>query len=677
MPFVVPHSPQTGLWPSLRRSNVDTMDSRQQATTIPLKDVSIKDSFWSKYIQLIREVALPYQWDVLNDRVPDAEPSHAVQNFRIAAGLAQGKFYGFPFQDTDVAKWIETVSYALITTSDPELERIVDEVVELIGKAQHADGYLNTYYTLKEPGRRWTNLREGHELYTAGHFIEAAVAYYQATVKRKLLDILCRFVDHIDATFGPEPEKLHGYPGHQEIELALVKLYQATGEPRYLKLSQYFLNERGQEPYYFDIEAEKRGHTSIFPGFNQLGRSYAQTHLPIRQQMTVEGHAVRAMYMCSGMADVARETGDVELFAACQRLWQNLTLRRMYITGGIGSTSIGEAMTFDYDLPNDTMYTETCASVGLMMFAHRMLKLETDRQYADVMEQVLYNILLSAMSLDGTRYFYVNPLEVWPEASENSPIKKHVKPVRQKWYACACCPPNLARLLTSLGQYIYTLQAESLFVHLYIGGEATVNLGGQSIQITQQTNYPWDGKVTISLGMEQDTHVILGLRIPGWCREADLRINGAGMELNEHVIKKGYATIERTWQNGDRIELDFPMPVAMMQAHPQVRANAGKVAITRGPLVFCLEEIDNGSNLSAIVLPQDAKLTTAADAQLLGGTVVITGEAMRVDESDWDDVLYRSADTKLKPVTITAIPYGLWGNRTPGEMTVWLRTLSY
>jgi DUF1680 family protein len=649
------------------------MGKIQKMTTVSLKNVSIHDAFWSKYLQLIREVVLPYQWDVLNDRMPDAEPSHAVKNFRIAAGLEQAEFYGFPFQDTDVAKWIETVSYALINTPDPELERIVDDVVDVIGKAQHADGYLNTYYTMKEPGQRWTNLQEGHELYTAGHFIEAAVAYYHATGKRKLLDILCRFVDHIEATFGPEPERLHGYPGHQEIELALVKLYEVTGEPRYLKLSQYFLEERGNEPYYFDREAEKRGYTTIFPGFNQLGRTYAQTHLPIRQQTTVEGHAVRAMYMCCGMADVTRETGDDELFEVCQRLWQNLTLRRMYITGGIGSTSIGEAMTFDYDLPNDTMYTETCASVGLVMFAHRMLKMEADRQYADVMEQALYNILLSGMSLDGTHYFYVNPLEVWPEACEKSPIKKHVEPVRQKWYACACCPPNLARLLTSLGQYIYTIKAASLFVHLYISGEATADIEGHSIRITQHTNYPWDRRISITLGMEQDTHVIFGLRIPGWCREAHLMINGEEVELNEQIVKNGYAQINRTWQNGDRIELNLVMPVELIQAHPQVRANAGKVALKRGPIVFCLEEVDNGSNLSALVLPQDAKLTAAADDQLLGGTVVITGDAFRIDESTWDETLYRPAATRLKPITIKAVPYGLWGNRTPGEMIVWLR----
>ena len=420
------------------------MEKLQKATAVPLKNVSIHDTFWSRYTQLVRDVVLPYQWEVLNDRVPDAELSHAVKNFRIAAGDEEGEFYGFVFQDTDIAKWLETVAYSLSISPDPELERTADEMIDLIARAQQPDGYLNTYYTIKAPELRWTNLREAHELYTAGHFIEAAVAYYEATGKRKLLDVLCRLADYIDATFGPEPEKLPGYPGHQEIELALIKLYHTTGESRYLRLSQYFLEERGKEPFYFDIEAEKRGQTTIFREFRQFERNYAQAHVPVRQQTTAEGHSVRAVYMYSAMADVARETCDAELFEACKRLWHNITTRRMYITGGIGSTSIGEAFTFDHDLPNDTMYTETCASIGLMMFAQRMLLIEEDRRYADVMEQALYNNLLSGMSQDGTCYFYVNPLEVWPEASEKSPIKKHVKTVRQKWYACACCPAQFS-----------------------------------------------------------------------------------------------------------------------------------------------------------------------------------------------------------------------------------------
>ena len=652
------------------------MQTEPKATAVPLKNVNIDDAFWSPYIRLVKDVVLPYQWDVLNDRVSDAEPSHAVKNFNIAAGNEEGDFYGFVFQDTDIAKWLETVAYSLVISPDPELERTADEMIDLIAKAQQPDGYLNNYYTIKAPGLRWNNLREAHELYTAGHFIEAAVAYYTATGKRKLLDVLIRLADYIDTTFGPEPEKLHGYPGHQEIELALVRLYHVTGEERYLRLSQYFLDERAKEPFYFDLERQRPEFKVVFQDMKDLGRSYAQAHLPVREQSTAEGHSVRAVYMYSAMADVARETGDDDMLAACRRLWQNITTRRMYITGGIGSTSVGEAFTFDYDLPNDTMYTETCASVGLVMFAHRMLLIEEDRRYSDVMEQALYNNLLSGMSQDGTSYFYVNPLEVWPEASEKSPIKKHVKATRPKWYACACCPPNLSRLLTSLGQYIYTVRDNALFAHLYISGEAEIELNGQPIKLTQQTSYPWDETVTLSLNMEQDTEATIGFRIPGWCRSTTLSVNDEAIELNERAVQQGYAKITRLWKDGDSIELTFSMPVEIMQANPKVRADIGKVAIMRGPVVFCLEEIDNGDNLPAIALPQDAKLSASYDDELLGGTVVIKGEAMRIDDSAWDDALYRPVDERLTPATITAIPYGLWGNRKPGEMLVWLRHVS-
>ena len=650
------------------------MENLTAAMAVPLKNVRIQDPFWSKYMQLVRDIVIPYQWEALNDRVPDAAPSHAMQNFRIAAGLESGEFYGFVFQDTDVAKWLETVSYCLEVHPDPALDQLVDEVIAVIAKAQQPDGYLNTYYTIKEPGNRWTNLREAHELYTAGHFIEAAVAHYQATGKRTLLEILCRFADHIDATFGPEPEKSKGYPGHPEIELALVKLYAVTGEKRYLRLSQYFIEQRGQEPYYFDLEAEKRGHTMIFPGFDKLDRQYAQTHRPVRQQTVAVGHAVRAVYLYSGMADVAAETGDRELFAACQRLWQNITTKQMYLTGGIGQTERGEAFTFDYDLPNDTVYAETCASIGLMMFAQRMLKIETDHRYADVLEQALYNTVLSGIALDGTRYFYVNPLEVWPEACAKDPHKQHVKPVRPKWYACACCPPNLSRTVMSLGGYAYTTKNQMIAVHLYLGGEATVELAGRPIRLTQATDYPWEGQVTIILGLSEPRQFGVSLRIPGWCRAARIKVNGVILAAQEQVRQQGYAQIERVWQDGDRIELELAMPVEIIQAHPNVRENVGKVALKRGPLVFCLEEVDNGGNLAAIVLPPNPKLTATFEADVLGGVVVIRGEAFRLDATSWEDVLYQPVDLRLKPVTITAIPYHRWGNRTPGEMLTWIRT---
>jgi DUF1680 family protein len=379
--------------------------------------------------------------------------------------------------------------------------------------------------------------------------------------------------------------------------------------------------------------------------------------------------------MCAAMADVAGETNDAELFETCKRLWENATTRRMYITGGIGSTSIGEAFTFDYDLPNDTIYAETCASIGLIFFAHRMLRLDEDRRYADVMERALYNTVLSGMSLDGTRYFYVNPLDVWPEASEKNPTRRHVKPVRQKWYACACCPPNLARLLMSLGQYIYTCRDRTLYAHLYIGSKTTFELDGVPITIAQNTHYPWEGNVKFSFSMKQDVRMTLALRMPGWCQDVRLTINAEPIDIASESLINGYAMIERIWHPNDRVELELAMPVEIMQAHPEVRENAGKVAITRGPIVFCLEEADNGRNLSAISLPHNAKLTATFEKNSLGGTIVITGKGSRDADADWGDTLYRPVEQSRTPITIKAIPYSLWSNRTPGEMQVWIRSI--
>ena len=646
------------------------MQNITRGNILPLKNVKISDNFWSKYIKLVHEVVIPYQWDAINDRVEDAEPSHAIKNFRIAAGLEQGEFYGFVFQDTDLAKWLEAVAYRLETHPDKNLEELADEAIELIEKAQQADGYLNTYFTIKEPGRRWTNLTECHELYTAGHMIEAAVAYYRATGKRKLLEVMCRFADNIGSVFGTEPGKLRGYDGHQEIELALVKLYEATGEEKYLKLSKYFIDERGREPNYFEVENARQDYKKHFPGDVMVSKEYNQSHLPVREQETAEGHSVRAVYMLTGMADLAAFTQDAELMEACRRLWKNIVQKRMYITGGIGSTSEGEAFSFDYDLPNDTMYTETCASIGLIFFANRMLKAEPKSSYADVMERALYNNVLAGMSMDGKSFFYVNPLEVWPEASEKSPVKKHVKDVRQKWFGCACCPPNVARLLSSLGQYIYTTHENTLYTHLYIGGEAKTDIVGTQTILKQTTNYPWDGKVLLEVNPETENEFGIALRIPDWCDSYSISVNGASITPD---IKDGYTIIQRTWKQGDSVELNLDMQIKLMQSNPLVRANAGRLAIQRGPLVYCLEETDNSENLSAISIPVDSKLTAEFDSETAGGVVVITGNAYRTETYGWDENLYRTAQIKENPTTIKAVPYCVWGNRNPGEMLVWIR----
>lgn len=646
--------------------------------TISLKNIQIKDYFWSHYQTLVREEVIPYQWKTLNDQVPDAEPSHAIKNFKIAAGLETGEFHGFVFQDSDVAKWLEAVGYSLSTHKNPELEKCADLAIELIEKAQQPDGYINTFFTIKAPEKRWTNLLDCHELYCAGHMIEAAIAYYEGTGKRQLLDVVCRFADLIEATFGKEDGKIHGYCGHQEVELALVKLSEVTNEQKYLNLAKYFIDERGQAPKYFIDEFEKRGRISHWtqavsdmPDFH-----YTQSHVPVREQNDAVGHAVRAVYMYTGMADIARHTGDESLIAACKRLWNSIEYKQLYITGGIGSTNHGEAFTFDYDLPNDLVYQETCASIGLIFFAKKMLNLEPNRKYADVMERSLYNSVLSGMALDGKSFFYVNPLEVWPEACEKNPTKHHVKAVRQKWFGCACCPPNIARLVSSLGNYIYTVNEDTIYTHLYMSHDAEINLQNQKVKLSQVTNYPWSGEVALKIGERSEGQAgvfTIAVRIPSWCTNATVTVNGESILAEAAQLENGYLKIARDWQNGDEILLNLDMPATFIQAHPNVRADAGKVAIYRGPLVYCLEEVDNGNNLSALSVDTTAPLEILEAGELLSGMQVICGKGTRDIESDWEGTLYKPYVEKKQAITFKAVPYALWGNRKAGEMSVWLR----
>ncbi len=477
---------------------------------LPFTAVSIDDEFWAPRLRVNREHTIPTEYRQCRD------------TGRIDAFRLNWKPGSEPvphiFWDSDVAKWIEAASYSLATHPDPELRALLDEVITLIASAQQPDGYLNTHFSVVEPEKRWTNLRDKHELYCAGHLIEAAVAHYQATGKRSLLEVLCRYADHIDRTFGPRPGQKRGYPGHEEIELALVKLFQATGERRYLELSKYFIDERGQQPHYYDLEAVARGDDPRSYRFKTY--AYLQAHVPVREQTEVVGHAVRAMYLYSAMTDLARETDDQSLLAACERLWQNLCLQNMYITGGIGPEAANEGFTSNYDLPNETAYAETCAAIGLVFWSQRLLQLACDSRYADVLERALYNGVLSGVSLDGEKFFYENPL-----ASQGG---HH----RQAWFDCACCPPNLARLFASLGQYIYAQHDHEMVVHLYIQGSASFQIAGQNVRLRQQTRYPWEGSVLLHLDMEQPTSFALRLRIPGWCHSAKLSVNGEPIELD-------------------------------------------------------------------------------------------------------------------------------------------------
>jgi len=628
-----------------------------------LKNVRLEGGFWAPRQEVNRRATLPAEYQQCKDtgridawklrwKPGDPNPPHI-------------------FWDSDIAKWIEAAGYSLATHPDPALEALVDEVAELIAQAQQPDGYLNIHFTVVEPDKRWANLRDWHELYCAGHLIEGAVAYYQATGKRRLLDTLCRYADYIATVFGPGEGQKRGYPGHEEIELALVKLYRATGEARYLNLAKYFIDERGRQPHYYDQEARARGED---PAKWRMGKyDYSQCHLPVREQATAEGHSVRAMYLYTGMADVAAETGDPTLLAALERLWDNVTLRRMYITGGIDSSATGERFTYDYALPNDIAYAETCAAIGLVFWAQRMVQFAADSRYTDVLERALYNGVLSGVSLDGARFFYANPLEANPTAYAGRPDQYHKAAMsftRQGWFDCACCPPNIARLLADLGEYVYSQGERQAYVHLYAAGSAALDLGAVKVTLRQETDYPWGEEVRLTAQPERDAEFTLALRIPGWCRGATIAVNGQPVQP---LIDKGYARIQRVWCAGDVVTLHLPMPIERIEAHPAVRHDCGRVALQRGPLVYCLEEADNGADLNDLALPRDAQLHAAFDPNLLGGVTVITGQAVRRDRSRWQDALYLPAPTARVTVPIKAIPYYAWANRVPGEMLVWVR----
>lgn len=641
---------------------------RRNSVLPPLDTVRVRDPFWTRVISLVKDSVLPYQWEALNDRIPGAEKSHCMENFRIAAGLKQGDFYGCVFQDSDFGKWLEAAAYILHTYDDPELERICDDAIDIVSAAQQQDGYLNTYFTIKEPEHRWKNLKDCHELYCAGHLMEGAVAYYEATGKRKFLDVMCRYADYIESVFGIGQGKLPGYPGHEEIELALVKLYRVTREQRYLKLAAFFINQRGQTPYYFDAEYSQRhaeGISDHWPWNPEKPDRYRyyQCHQPVREQKDITGHSVRAMYLLTGMAEVAREMGDFSLKQACRTLFDSTVLRNMYITGSIGSQVQGEAFSFDYDLPNDLIYGETCAAIGLVFAARSMLTIEKDSRYSDVMERALYNGVLSGMSLDGKAFFYANPLEVWPEQIEKKPfLFDHVRFPRQRWFGCACCPPNLARIAASLGKYVYDEENGKLWLHLYVGGE--ISSAGTTLRI--ESGLPWNGKVRIFVE-KNGQNATLALRIPGWACNA--RIHKNNTEIFPE-ISDGYAMLPHCC-SGDIFDLDFAMDPVFVYANTAVRENIGKVAIQMGPIVYCAEEADNGKDLHLFRADKSKQLSVEYVPELLGGVNCITVRGERHKPSG--NTLYTENSPEYVPTKIRLVPYYAWANRGPGELMTWMR----
>lgn len=632
---------------------------KKTETQSSLKRCRVEDGFWTPIQELITDTVIPYQEKILKDQVPGAAKSHAIENFRIAAKESKGQFYGMVFQDSDVAKWLEAVAYSLERKPDAKLEARADEIIDLIEKAQQPDGYLNTYFTIKEPEHRWQNLLECHELYCAGHMMEAAVAYYEATGKDKLLKVMCRMADHIDSRFGKG--KTEGIPGHEEIELALLRLYRATGEERYKQLSAYFINQRGKNPHFFEEEAARRDWNLL--GMNPKDTEYNQSYAPVRDQKEAVGHSVRAMYLYTAMADLAAETGDKDLYQACRVLFESTTQRRMYVTGGIGSSVHGEAFTQDFDLPNDTAYAETCASIGLVFFARKMLALETKGEYADVMERCLYNGILSGMQKDGSRFFYVNPLEVVPGLSGKWPEYKHDLPARPKWYACACCPPNLARLVESLGEYAWGENQTTVFSHLYLGGSYTAQDG---TVIKSKSAYPWKGRISYEVN-PGDSFTTLAIHIPAWCKEFTLEVNGKELAI---PLKDGYCYLKRDWEKGDKVSLSFSIKPRRVYADPRVREDSGKVCLMRGPLVYCLEAVDNGKGLCRLQLPRSVAIVTAHDKdEDIGSFVSLRFTGLK--EKNFKH-LYEDHPPETEPVPVKAVPYFLWANRKQGAMRVWI-----
>lgn len=643
------------------------MNSEIYTAQLPPGAYQIDDPFWAGKMETVRTQMIPYQWKALNDQVEGAAPSHCIKNFKIAAGMEDGKFEGRVFQDSDVAKWLEAVGYVLSWHKDEELERTADEVIRIIAAAQQPDGYLDTYYIINGLEKRWTNLMNDHELYCAGHMIEAGIAYYEGTGKRELLEVVIRLADCIDGTFGPEEGKLHAYPGHEIIEMALVRLYCLTKEERYLKLAKYFIDERGQEPLYFKQEREKYGNTYYWED-SLFQEQYFQAGKPVREQKEAQGHAVRAMYLYSGMASAAKETGDTSLWEACATLWDNVVHKQMYITGAVGSSDYGEAFTFDYDLPNDTVYGETCASIGLIFWARRMLEVEPGSEYADVMELALFNTCLSGMSLDGKKFFYVNPLEVNPEACRKDQLKKHVEYERQPWFECACCPPNLARLISSLGSYVVTANDSVLYLHLYVGGRMKNPQNGMALRI--ESGLPWDSEVEITVEDCRKETYELAFRMPGWADGVRILLNGEAQTKFTDV--DGYIHFQREWTPGDVVKLAFDMPVRINRANPSVKENIGKIAVSRGPIVYCLEEIDNGNELHRLSLCTKKEMEVLR-GNVLEGAVELRGCGRRLSDAGFNGALYAAdVEETYDEQKLRFIPYYLWNNRGIGEMTVWV-----
>jgi len=607
--------------------------SRPKLRPVPIGAVKLTDEFWAPRLQLLQEVTLPLQYEIL-------EETGRIDNFRRAAGKTEGAFKGWYFNDSDVYKWVEAAAQSLAYERSSKLESLMENVIADIMTAQEPDGYLNTYFTFDKKKERWSNLRDMHELYCAGHLIQAAIAHHQATLKRNFLDAAIRLADNIYTTFGPG--RRAGVPGHPNIEMALVELYRTTRNEKYLNLSKFFIDQRG------------KGLIG--------GEIYHVDHRPFRDLKELAGHAVRALYLNCGATDLYLESGERELWLALERLWHDMVEKKMYVNGGVGARHEGEAFGGAYELPNLRAYAETCAAIANVMWNWRMLRATGEERFAEVMELALYNGALAGTSLDGKRYFYVNPLSSRGDHR------------RQTWFECACCPTNIVRLIGAVPGYIYTTSSEGIWLHLYVSNFARIKLAGEEIKITERTFYPWDGEVEVSLDLKAEREFSLFFRIPRWCEEAKAFVNGR--TIGSDIEPGTYFRVRRIWKKGDKVRLFMPMPIQRLISHPWVESNVGKLALKRGPIIYCLEQVDNPKHdVWNIGIAIESKLIDNWEPNLLSGVVTVEGEGYVLNISAWQGRLYAPSQMVLaekEPCRFVAIPYHAWANRDTGPMTIWI-----
>ncbi len=645
----------------------DLRPAADRLAALPVSAVTIADTFWAPRIEVNRTRTLDHV-------LKEIEGTGGLRNFDLAAGKATGTFGGPFWADSDVYKWIEGASWTLAKHPDPALDAKLDGIIARIAAAQQPDGYLHTFVQTSVPDLRFKNFAFFHEDFSSGHLFEAAAAHYLSTGKKTLLTVATRLADLFDRQFGPGKQDY--IPGHEGIELALVKLSRVTGEKRYLDLARAMLDRRGQKPSIFEGQFKQldANRTVDFLGKplrigewyerfylkdpKTFDTRYAQDHLPVRQQKEAVGHAVRAMFLYCAMADVVYETSDAAMWEASKALHDSVTLHRMYVTGGIGPSEANEGFTADYDLPNENAYQETCASAAMVLWNQRMFTLTGDAKYTDVMEQSLYNAVAAGVSLTGDLFCYATPLASRGEFT------------RSAWFGVPCCPTTISRFLPSLGQYVYSRSADGLWVNLFIAGEATTALDAGKITLQQVTNYPWDGDVKITVRPDAPREFTLHVRLPGWASKPTLRVNGASVSP---PVVRGYAAIRRQWKSGDTVELSLPMEVQRLAAHPKVLPAQGKIALRRGPLFYSFEQADNPVPLHDVVLPAAATIQSRVDPALAGGVVKLTTEGLVQPSATWDRRLYQTAPTgPSKRVPLTAVPYAIWGNRGAGEMIVWI-----